>query len=100
VNSTLRIDVVWLFGLGLAFAVAWCVSTGLWMGAAVMIAGIGVLLCAMVWPGLLPSVWVLGTPTLFVIVDNALTGIPLLTVERALFFVIALLMAIRFCRTA
>ena len=93
---SLRIDVVSLFALLLALAVAWCLASGFWIGAAAAIAAVAVTLCALTWPGLLPSVWLLGAPTLFVMVDNALQGIPVLYTGRGLFLVVAMFLAARF----
>jgi O-antigen ligase len=95
-NASIRIDIVWLFSLGLALIVGWFVASGLWLGAVAAIAGIAVVLAAIRWPGMVPVIWVLGTPTLFVMVDNALMGVPLFTVERALYVLSATLFIARF----
>lgn len=95
-SEPIRIDIVSVFTLLLALAVAWSLATGLWIGAAAIVGAVAVALCALTWPGLLPILWILGTPTLFVMIDNALKGVPILTMERALFFAIATFLGARF----
>lgn len=85
----LRIDIIWLFALLVSTVFAYAIATGFWLGVAAVGGGLVLVVLALTRPLALTMLWVIGFPTVFVLINNMITAVPVLTVERALFLLLA-----------
>ena len=90
-----KLDILWVFALSASAAFASFIAGQNWLLAAGLAGGIAILLIGLTSYVLLIVIWIVGTPTLFVFVNSLLTAMPAVTVERALFVVLAGLLVAR-----
>lgn len=90
------IDVEWLFALGAALILAYCIATEFWLGAAAILALIALALMLVSAPLAITVIWITGMPTLFILADNAIATIPILTFGRAFFLIVIGWLLLRF----
>ncbi|MCG8354668.1 MAG: O-antigen ligase family protein [Kiloniellales bacterium] len=79
------IQLEWLFALLMATAFAYFVGTGFWVGAAGILGLVAFVLLILMRPDAITVIWFVGMPTIFIVGNNALSGIPFVTFDRLLF---------------
>ena len=85
----LRIDIIWLFALLVSTIFAYAIATGFWLGVAAVSGGLVLVVLALTRPLALTMIWVIGFPTVFILIDNMMTAVPVLKFERAYFLLLA-----------
>src|SRR5690349_2701278 len=78
----------------IALLFGFSVASGNWVAAAALLGGAGGLAVLLSGPRSVFALWLLGSPTVFVFVNNYIHVVPVLTMERLLFAVlVAMVMA-------
>lgn len=89
------VGVRWLLFLPAALIFAYTIAVGSWAGVGLVAAGCAAVYVGATRPLLLAMVWIVGTPTVFLVTDRALTTIPIVTTGRALFAILVGFLAMR-----
>jgi O-antigen ligase len=90
-----RVSLAWLFGLLASLTIGYFLATGFFVGAAAVFGLIVGVMLGIAQPMFLIMAWVIGVNTVFPFGNAALSAVPLINADRALFLLLAGLLTLR-----